>query len=173
MGMPPEQHHTAAPRGLLIQAGWFLAVFVLLQSCWNASLNTSADAFLTDTLTVKAAVTAIQLLTPASNTIAIGRTISSPGGGIHIGNGCEGVSVLFLLIAAIIASPVSNRQKCQGLLIGSALVYFLNECRIIGLFYAFRTERPLFDLLHHIVAPTAMIILVGLFYLVWSMRHNK
>jgi exosortase family protein XrtM len=159
-------------RHLALQAACFLAAFIALQTLWRWGLAGGAlDVLLIDMLTVKAAVVTINFITPALHAIASGRHINAPGGGIHIGDGCEGATVLFLLMAALIALPATWRRRLGGVLAGAALVYLLNQIRLIALFYAYRSDRALFGLLHHTVAPLAMIAAAALFFLFWSMRQ--
>jgi exosortase family protein XrtM len=169
----PNSPHSQASKkrcSPLIQTGWFLAIFILLQTLWNVGLGTSMNRLVVDTLTVKTAVALINVTTPSIGATAAGRQIIAPGGGINIGEGCEGTAVLFLLIAAIVAFPATLRERLKGAVIGFTLVYALNQLRIIALFHAFRTDRPLFELLHHTIAPIAMIAVAALFYLFWTLR---
>jgi exosortase/archaeosortase family protein len=89
------------------------------------------------------------------------------GGGLNILNGCEGVEVAFLLIAALCAMPGSHRRRLCGMAVGVSLVFMLNQARILALFYAFRYDKVLFSLLHGTVAPLAMIACTVLFVAVW------
>ncbi|MGZ3238773.1 MAG: exosortase/archaeosortase family protein [Burkholderiaceae bacterium] len=158
---------------LIFQAIFFLFAFMLLQGLWLAARDTWIERFSVNTVTVKTAVTLINSLTSEVGAIAIENRIDAPGGGITIANGCEGTDALFLLVAAIAACPFSWRVRVVGLLTGSFLVLALNQIRIITLFYAFRNDKALFGLLHHTVAPIALIAAASLFFLAWSTHHSR
>ncbi len=158
-------------RNLIQQAFLFLLVFALLHGLWNISRGTGAERLAVESLTVGSATILINLLTPTVNATAVNTRIQAAGGGINISNGCEGTEALFLLLAAIIACPYAWRVRCMGLLMGASLIFALNQIRIVTLFYAYRHDRALFDLLHHNVAPLALIAAASLFFLVWTTRH--
>lgn len=152
------------PRSLIIQVLIFFSVFVALQSAYNAARETWVERLLIDNLTVKSAALLINTLSPQAQAVPVGTRLKAPGGGINILNGCEGTEVLFLLVAAFIACPLTWRVRLVGLLCGTLLVFVLNQARILALFYAFRSDKALFDLLHTIVAPVVMIAIASLFF---------
>ncbi|MFN0316682.1 MAG: exosortase/archaeosortase family protein, partial [Burkholderiales bacterium] len=79
-------------------------------------------------------------------------------------NGCEGTEVMFLLLAAFAAVPMAWRDRFIGLAIGIAGVFVLNQARILALFYAFRTNRALFDSLHTLILPAVLVAAVALYF---------
>jgi hypothetical protein len=58
------------------------------------------------------------------------------------------------------------------MLLGLMLIYVVNEIRILMLFYAFRTDKALFQLLHGTIAPLALIAIAGLFYHYWLLNNQ-
>ncbi len=58
------------------------------------------------------------------------------------------------------------------MLAGTLLVFVLNLGRILTLFYAYRSDKRWFDLLHGTVAPLLPIALSALFFLFWLERHG-
>lgn len=160
------------PRPLWLQALLFGAVFVLLQSGYGAVRSTWAERLVIDTLTVKTAAWSIHTITPEVAVEAVGTRLKAPGGGINIINGCEGTEVLFLLIAAFASAQLPWRARLGGLLAGTLLVFVLNQGRILALFYAYRSDKALFDLLHGTVAPLLLIALSALFFLFWLARYG-
>lgn len=158
-------------RGLVQQALWFLFAFALLHGLWNVIRGTSAERLAVDILIVKSATAFINALTPSVNAAAAGARILAKGGGINISSGCEGTEALFLLIAAIFACPFGWRVRVIGMLLGTLLIFALNQIRIVSLFYAYRYDQGWFDLLHHKVAPLALIAAGSMFFLLWSTRH--
>lgn len=121
--------------------------------------------------TVKPAVMLINTWTPEARAIAVGASIKAPGGGINVLNGCEGTEVLFLLIAALVAYPMSWRFRALGVLTGTFLVYLLNQMRLLALFYSYRSDRALFDQLHGLVAPL-MLIALSIAFLITMIRWD-
>ena len=83
-----------------------------------------------------------------------------------------GIVVMFLLVAAFAAVRMSGRRKLLGLGLGLALVFMLNQARILALFYAFRNERALFDTLHTTVLPAVLIAVVALYFHVVLQRDR-
>jgi exosortase/archaeosortase family protein len=150
----------------------FGAVFVLLQAGYGALRGTWVERLAIDTLTVQSAAWLIRTLTPEVAVQAVGTRLKAPGGGINIINGCEGTEVLFLLIAAFASAQLPWRARLGGLLAGTLLVFVLNQGRILALFYAYRSDKPLFDLLHGMVAPLLLIALSALFFMVWLERYG-
>lgn len=164
--------HRLKPRPLWLQALLFGLVFLLLQAGYSAVRGTPIERFVIDTLTVKTAAWSIRGITPDVAVEAIGTRLKAPGGGINIINGCEGTEVLFLLVAALAAAAVPWRARLGGALAGALLVFVLNQGRILALFYAYRSDKTLFDVLHGTVAPLLLIAGSGLFFLFWLQRYG-
>ncbi len=150
-----------------------LAVFVVLQTAYGAARDTWVERLVIHQATVKPAAALVQVITPEVNARPVAASIKAPGGGINILNGCEGTEVLFLLYAAFAAAALPWRARVSGLLAGTLLVYVLNQGRILALFYAYRSDKALFDLLHGTVAPLILIVLTALFFLHWLDRHGR
>jgi len=87
--------------------------------------------------------------------------------GITVLKGCEGTEVMFMLTAAFAAVVMPWRRRLIGLGLGILLVFGLNQIRLVALFYAFRADPSLFDLLHGILAPIALVIAVALYVMYW------
>jgi exosortase/archaeosortase family protein len=146
----------------------FITAFFALQSFWGQARGTAVERLLIDRVTVGSAATLVNLITPHVQAQADGTRIRAAGGGLNILNGCEGVEVLFLLAAAFAAAPVPGRRRWLGLASGTLFVFALNQVRILALFYAYRSDKALFDLLHGTVAPVALIALTAMFFLFWT-----
>ncbi len=160
------------PRPLWLQALLFGLVFLLLQVGYGAVRGTWVEHLVIDTMTVKTAAWSILSVTPEVAVEAFGTRLKAPGGGINIVNGCEGTEVLFLLYAAFASAALSWRARMGGALFGSLLVFVLNQGRILALFYAYRSDKALFDLLHGTVAPLLLIACSALFFLFWLQRFG-
>lgn len=158
--------------GRLLQALLFLAIFGVLQYAWSTVREGDIGRFVVEDLTVKTAVALINLFSPQTSAIAQGTHISAIGGGINVISGCEGVEVMLLLAASMTISPLAWRSRLAGLLIGSLVVFLLNQARLISMFFAVRIDRSVFEMLHGMVAPILLIALTALFFSWWLGRHG-
>lgn len=152
----------------------FLSVFAVLQWAWGEARDTWVERLVIHQATVQPATALIQIVTPDANAQPVAASIKAPGGGLNILNGCEGTEIMFLLIAAFAAVRLGWRQRIIGLGLGLVLIFALNQARILALFYAYRNERSLFDLLHTSVLPAVLIAAVALyFYAVLHRSHTR
>lgn len=163
---------TPQPPSLIVQALLFLLVFAILQVGWLLTRDNAFGHWVRGDLTVRPAVMLINMLSPQIHATAYGNQILATGGGLVIKLGCEGVEALFILIAALATAPLSRKSVLNGAAYGTLFIYSLNQLRILGLFYAYRADKPLFYLLHGTVAPLALIALAGLFFHWWLVKHS-
>lgn len=159
-------------RSLALRALAFALLFMALQAGWEAARGTWLERLWVHHLTVQAATQLIGALTPEVGAVAKGPRIAAPGGGINVLFGCEGTDVVFMLTAALLVFPMPWRTRLTGWVAGLAWVLALNVVRIVGLFYAFRADAGLFDLLHTAAAPLLMVVLTGLFFHLWLARGS-
>jgi exosortase/archaeosortase family protein len=157
---------SALVRRLLV----FVVTFSVLQITWQELRGSAFERLVVDQGTVRPAVALVNFLTPAVKAQAVGTTMRARGGGLNILNGCEGVEALFLLIAAFLAASLPWRRTLSGVALGTVVVFAVNQARILALFYAFRADRSLFDTLHGIVTPIAVILCVLAFFYAWIHR---
>lgn len=160
------------PRSPGLTLALFLGTFALLQWGWSEARGTWVERLVIDQMTVKTAAWLIDTLDPAIGVQAVGSRLKAAGGGINILNGCEGTEVAFLLACAMLVAPMAWRARLLGLAAGCLLVFILNQGRVLALFYAFRTDRALFDALHGIIAPLLLILAASVFFLVWLNRYG-
>jgi exosortase family protein XrtM len=146
----------------------FLLLFFVLQYGFSASRGGMAEHFVIDVATVQPSTAAINLIAPQANAQARGHRIVSPHGSLSVLNGCEGTETVFLLLAAIAAFKAPWRHKFKGAVLGTLILYALNQGRIVALFFAAQNDRKWFDLLHGTIAPTLIIVLGCLFFLWWA-----
>ena len=165
--LPPK------PPSLIAQAVLFLLVFGVLQVSWLLVRDNAFGHFLRGDITVKPAVHVINTITPQAKATAHGNQILAKGGGLVVKLGCEGVEALFILIAALLTAPLSRQTILSGILYGTLFIYSVNQLRIIGLFYAYRADKPLFYLFHGTIAPLLLIGLAGLFFQWWLVKHSS
>lgn len=100
---------------------------------------------------------------------AQGIVLSNPttGAAVSIQPGCNGVEAMIVVMAAILATPSSWKQKLIGLALSFAAIQILNLLRIISLFYLLQWNRVWFEWAH-LYLWQALIILDGfIVYLLW------
>lgn len=160
----------------LLRITLFLAVFVSLQFGWEELRGSTVEYSLIHDVTVRPAAFLVNLLTPEVQAQAIDFRLRAPGGGLNILNGCEGLEALFLLCAAFAVAPLKWRSRLLGWVCGIAVVFAVNQVRILVLFYAYRANHALFDPLHATVTPVAVVLLVSAYFYAWlfvSSRHAQ
>jgi exosortase family protein XrtM len=142
-------------------------VFIALQLTWQALNETPiAQAVVHDAVVVPAS-RLVNTLTPKVHSRAVDSKLMAPGGGLNIVNGCEGTEALFLVLAAFLVAPGPWRSRVMGFFLGLAVVFVVNELRILVLFYAYRYDHALFNPMHAIVTPIAVVLAIGFYFYVW------
>ncbi len=164
--LPPDTH-----RSILRRAVLFLLLFAAMQTLYSETRGTWIERLVIDRMTVQTAVWLIDTATPTIHVTAAGSRLRAPGGGINVLNGCEGTDVMFLMACALLVAPLAWRHRLIGLAIGSFMVFALNQIRILALFYAFRSDKALFDLLHGVIAPVLLIMAIAAFFVFWMNRY--
>jgi exosortase family protein XrtM len=148
----------------------FVVVFSALQLTWQASAESRTARTFIEKAIVTPAAYMVNRVTPDAQAYAAGSRLRSPGGGINIVNGCDGMEMLFLLMAGFAAAPLGWRDRVFGMLAGIPLIYLLNQARILALFYSHRSSPDLFDALHGFIAPVVMVLLIAAYFYVWLFR---
>jgi exosortase/archaeosortase family protein len=75
---------------------------------------------------------------------------------------------MFLLIAAVLPYPAGWRAKLAGVIGGVGLMYLLNQVRILVLVLSLHWHRDWFASLHGFIAPTCIVVIGGIYFLVWT-----
>lgn len=145
----------------------FISVFFILQMSYDACRGSDFEHFILGDLTVTPTAAVINFLTPAVHVKALGNQLIAPGGGITVLKGCEGTEIMFMLVAAFSAIVMPWRRRLAGLGLGILLVFCLNQVRLLTLFYVYRSDASLFNLLHGTVGPIVLILCVALYALYW------
>lgn len=169
-GHIPERTRLLSDRAVaVLRVLVFCGMYVALQSLWQSTQGGPIEQWVVADATVFPAALWVDWLTPDLRAYAIQFSIraASGGPGINVLNGCEGLEVLFLLWAALVVSGLPWRWQLIGLLLGTPLVWLLNQMRVVSLFYANRADKDLFALLHGTVAPLLLITLVGVAFLLF------
>lgn len=121
-----------------------------------------------DGLVLSPTAQVINFLSPADPVHLEGRSLVSSGSRLRITRGCEGVEMLMLLAAGILAFPAAAQHRAKGLVIGGALVYVLTVARLLLLHYTLQWSPGAWQALHGLILPLAPVILVALYFLHWS-----
>lgn len=146
-----------------------MVCFAVLMGAFETSRGSTFERFVIEDLILTPTTALIDTVTPDEHArLSTGRVISSPGANLHVTRGCEGVEMLLLLIAGIVAFPTSWRRRAIGLLLGSMLAYVLSVTRLMGLHYILRYNPGAWEVLHGLILPLAPIILIALYFLRWS-----
>jgi exosortase H (IPTLxxWG-CTERM-specific) len=89
---------------------------------------------------------------------------------MEIRDGCNGVNVVVLLWAAILAYPASLKWKLIGLAGGLAAIQLLNLFRLISLFYLGQYNWSLFEFAHLYLWESLIIIDGMVVFSLWLRR---
>ncbi|MEY2890790.1 MAG: hypothetical protein RJA98_698 [Pseudomonadota bacterium] len=161
----------AAPAVSLVRRGAvFVGVFAALSALYS-TLGAPVERFLIETVTVRPAAALLSVLAPGVGAQALGPRLTAPGGGVNVLAGCEGADLLFLLVAALAAAPLSWRDRAVGLAIGLAVALAANQARILALFFVAREWAPGFAVLHGVVAPLLAVLVVTAWFSAYLQRH--
>ena len=150
----------------------FIGAFFLLSWAYNQTNDTQIQYFIIDFGTVEPSAWLINNLPFLPHVTAEGNKLSSPAGALAIQHGCEGVEAMLVLIAAFIAVKISLQRRLVGMVLCVALLYVLNQLRIVLLFASAIHSEPLFDALHGFVSPVVMIMSGGAFFYFWTQRYQ-
>ena len=150
-----------------IRIAVFVAVFLLLY--YGVQSAAGFQRWFINELTVPLAAWAINVLGLAPVTVvASGPRLVAAGGGLNVLQGCEGLDLLCLWIAAVCAGPFRPLPRLLALTLGTAIVFALNQARLLSLFHLYRTHRPWFGDAHGLWWPLALVMLIWALYLLWQ-----
>jgi exosortase family protein XrtM len=151
-----------------------LAIFVAVYASLNLAYFSIPDAWLRNVIYLHA------LLSPCKHLLEL---VYGPGGVsiadsalvsqkayVAVVRGCDGAGLLFLVTAAIACFPSSLKMKLLGGIGAVLLLHVLNVLRIAGLFIVFAEHRTLFDQLHNLIIPTALLLVSGAYFMWWIER---
>ena len=142
----------------------FAAFFVAGQALFFL-VRSHTEHIMVHILNTRASSLIINTLTPGENTIPDGADIRSGTHSITIDKGCEGIEGIILFVAAIMAYHGRGREKLIGALAGITAIYFFNLARIVSLYYIFKYQPGLFDIMHIFVGQTVIIFISTMMFL--------
>ena len=100
---------------LLAFAIRFALGFVILMAGFEASRGTAFERFVVEEGVLQPTASVVNALSPGVALNRARRTIASGTARLHVTRGCEGIEMLLLLAAAIIAYPASLRSQRRPL----------------------------------------------------------
>lgn len=151
------------PRMLLL----FVVIFAALQISYHLSQDSLLETLIIDQATVQASAFLLNLIQDTAQVQGIEHRLVSDQVRLSVLNGCEGTEMLFMVIAAILAFRSSWQQKAIAMTVGVALVYGLNQVRIIALFLSLLHQPDWFGAIHGLVGPTVMVLCLALAFHGW------
>lgn len=146
----------------------FILLFFVFEFAYNSIRDTDIEKLLIDHATVAPSAALINTIKPTEKVIATGHRLISPNVRLSVLNGCEGTETILLLVAAIIAFSASWKYKFLGILMGTTMIYLVNQGRIVGLYFCLRLDKALFDMIHGYIGPTLIIVIAALFFIWWA-----
>lgn len=150
----------------------FIVLFALIYVVFYALYHMVPDTVLADVVyrwgINEPAVAVIDLLAPGEGVRVEGHRILSPRVALEIVRGCDGSGAFFLAAAAMLAFRASLSYKLLGVAAAFALIFVLNEARVIGLYFAVAYRPAWFTPLHSYVIPTFLIAAICLLFVVWA-----
>lgn len=101
--------------------------------------------------------------------------LSQPANGfaMEVRDGCNGINVVILLWAAILAYPATTRWKLYGLAAGLAAIQLLNLARLISLFYLGQYSPRIFAFAHLYLWEMLIILDAMLVFVVWIRKAAR
>lgn len=139
----------------------FLAAFVFFTVC-EYSLRSQVGPFVNGVMTVRPAARVVDFLAPGEHVLARGDRIQSPLAYVRVAQGCEGVDVMLMFVAGMLAARVSVKRTLIGCLAGGFALYLCNLGRVAGLWFCVRYWPARFEVMHVVVGQTAIIVIAVL-----------
>lgn len=153
----------AGPRQVLVFLAAYLAWHVLLHA------DERWIPWYIEHLAVPSAAFVINTIELANEPVrTIGTRLVAPGGGLNVLQGCEGLDVMGLWLAALLAGPFRRKGRALGATLGVALVFAFNQVRLVSLFDIYRFHRDWFADAHGLWWPLALVVMVIALYLAWQ-----
>lgn len=149
----------------------FLFFFVVCYFALEAAYFSLPDEFLRDVVyrhgIVAFSAEIIHLLSPRETVIVEANRLLSATLSLYVVRGCDGAGTAFLLIAAMLSYPAPWKKRLLGSLAAAALVWVMNQARIVGLYYIGAYHQSWFSPVHGYLAPTLMIAVGSAFFVAW------
>lgn len=143
----------------------FAALYLVLQAGYYAIPDGALVQIVAVVLARPAAALASVFTGWAVDTSA--GVIATPHGSLQIIRGCDGLSSIVLLAAAIGATARPGRTRVVGLLAGVSGLHMLNVLRVAALTCLLPAGPATFDAVHEFLAPLLTVAVASMLYLGW------
>lgn len=149
----------------------FTGLFLIASKIHQVTRDRTAPTLI-GALHVRPSTALISVLTPSEGVTSFKNLILGHTT-IVVGQGCDGLDGLMLLISAILAFPVAWQRRLVGLLVGVPLLYSCNLMRITGLYYTRRYWPLHFRFVHEVVGQTFIVMVGCCFFLLWAGSSSR
>jgi exosortase family protein XrtM len=163
--------------------GLFVVILAATYFILYAAYSLVPESFLADNVYYYGIVcpskTLINWISSGEHAMGAGNSLTSSTVNLNIVRGCDGSGVAFLLIAAIVAVRESPRRTLIGIVGALALVYALNQLRIVALYFIASRWLSWFTPMHVYFIPTLIILVATIYYAAWTaypqyeVRHSS
>lgn len=152
----------------------FFFLFIIIFLIGNLLITFKMlQPFIINNLTAYPVFKIINFITPGENVRIENNTVITGSVSMNVKGGCEGTHGILILISALIAFPMSGKDKFYGIVFGTFIIYFFNLIRISGLYYILKYNPSLFDLMHMYIGQTITIFMGVIFFVSWLERTKK
>jgi exosortase/archaeosortase family protein len=94
-----------------------------------------------------------------------GTLLSNSRSSVNVGQGCDAIDVVAILLAATVATPAALARRLSFLGFGLVAILALNIARLLTLLYADSFSSTFMDILHVYVWPVILLFAcLGLWY---------
>ena len=146
----------------------FALGFFVLAAGFEAARGTAFERLVIEDGVLVPTARVVNAISPGAILMRSPRVIVSGNARLHVTRGCEGIEMLLLLAAAIVAYPASLRRRSCGLLVGSVLVFVLSIARLTGLVFTLRYWPGGWEAMHGLLMPVVPVIAIAAYFLHWS-----
>lgn len=155
----------------------FLVLFGLFYCIFHGLYYLVPDDFLREQvyyhLIIAFCADAINWISANERVIGADNMLRSSKAALEVVRGCDGAGSLFLIVASVLAFSCSVKHKLKGLILGVALIYLLNQIRIIGLYFVVAYQKSWFLPIHTYYAPSFIVMLCVLFFAWWAFTNDN
>ncbi len=102
-----------------------------------------------------------------------GRIISSGGFAVEVRDVCNGLDVIALFSAAVLAFPTRWRRRLRGFAVGALALLALNVVRVAVLVVVGRHDPGAFEKTHYVYAQVVVVLATAILWLAWLMSDER
>lgn len=148
----------------------FLALYAAFTVLWQALAETPLLPAWIEGLIVPAAalwLDAVSGWAGGGGVQAAGARLASPEAVLNVLPGCEGSDAMALVAVAAAVAPRPGRVRLLGAMLLVAAVFVLNQARLALLLWALPRDRALFESLHTLWLPLALMVASAALFMGW------